>query len=158
MERERANIRNRFPDAYDEYSKNVPGFVPRPTPWRAAEPADGGGFSGALYEARRVEGRAHICARNGVACWRITPRGLSRCLRCGNDIARHRLRREDSCFSGMRSPRDSRSRPQPRKHSRAEVRPQISASQTMPRQQFFRPFPPASRDPSRRLPRAYGHK
>lgn len=49
MERERANIRERFPDAYDEYSKNVPGFVPRPTPWRAAEPVSDGGFSGALY-------------------------------------------------------------------------------------------------------------
>jgi protein-S-isoprenylcysteine O-methyltransferase Ste14 len=53
MERERQNIRERFPEAYDEYSRNVPGFVPRPTPWRAAaaaEPAgEDGGFSGALY-------------------------------------------------------------------------------------------------------------
>lgn len=49
MERERANIRERFPEAYDEYSKNVPGFVPRPTPWRAPETASEGGFSGALY-------------------------------------------------------------------------------------------------------------
>ncbi len=49
MERERANIRERFPDAYDEYSKNVPGFVPRPTPWRAPEAESDGGFSGALY-------------------------------------------------------------------------------------------------------------
>ena len=48
MERERANIRGRFPDAYDEYSRNVPGFVPRPTPWRAAEAGDGG-FSVSLY-------------------------------------------------------------------------------------------------------------
>ena len=49
MERERANIRERFPDAYDEYSRNVPGFVPRPTPWRPAEAVADGGFSGALY-------------------------------------------------------------------------------------------------------------
>ena len=50
MERERANIRERFPDAYDEYSRNVPGFVPRPTPWRPAPVTpDDGGFSGALY-------------------------------------------------------------------------------------------------------------
>lgn len=49
MERERANIRNRFPDAYDEYSRNVPGFVPRPTPWRSGQPVEEGGFSGALY-------------------------------------------------------------------------------------------------------------
>lgn len=48
MERERANIRERFPEAYDEYSRNVPGFVPRPMPWRAAE-AGGGGFSASLY-------------------------------------------------------------------------------------------------------------
>ena len=51
MERERANIRERFPEAYDEYSRNVPGFVPRPTPWRPAAAAgeNAGGFSGALY-------------------------------------------------------------------------------------------------------------
>jgi protein-S-isoprenylcysteine O-methyltransferase Ste14 len=49
MERERANIRNRFPDAYDEYSRNVPGFVPRPTPWRQPQAGGDGGFSAALY-------------------------------------------------------------------------------------------------------------
>lgn len=49
MERERVNIRGRFPDAYEEYSQNVPGFVPRPTPWRRVEAVDEGGFSGALY-------------------------------------------------------------------------------------------------------------
>lgn len=48
MERERANIRERFPDAYDRYSANVPAFVPRVTPWRHEE-ADEGGFSGELY-------------------------------------------------------------------------------------------------------------
>ncbi len=49
MERERANIRERFPDAYDEYSRNVPAFAPRPTPWRPAAAVDDGGFSGDLY-------------------------------------------------------------------------------------------------------------
>lgn len=49
IERERANIRNRFPGAYEEYSRNVPGFLPRPTPWRPAETMDGEGFSTALY-------------------------------------------------------------------------------------------------------------
>lgn len=35
MERERADIRTRFPGAFDEYERNVPGFLPRPLPWRA---------------------------------------------------------------------------------------------------------------------------
>jgi protein-S-isoprenylcysteine O-methyltransferase Ste14 len=48
MERERANIRERFPEAYDRYSANVPAFVPRVTPWKHDE-ADEGGFSGELY-------------------------------------------------------------------------------------------------------------
>jgi protein-S-isoprenylcysteine O-methyltransferase Ste14 len=52
MERERANISNRFPDAYAEYSRNVPSFVPRPTPWRPEATAaedDQGRFSLDLY-------------------------------------------------------------------------------------------------------------
>ena len=48
MEREKANIRERFPDAYDRYSANVPAFVPRVTPWRDDDP-DGGGFDLGLY-------------------------------------------------------------------------------------------------------------
>jgi len=48
MQRERANISGRFPDAYDQYSANVPAFVPRVTPWRRNGPNEGG-FSGALY-------------------------------------------------------------------------------------------------------------
>ena len=48
MEREKANIRERFPDAYDRYSANVPAFVPRVTPWRDEEPGDGG-FDPGLY-------------------------------------------------------------------------------------------------------------
>ena len=48
MERERLNIRGRFPEAYDRYSANVPAFVPRVTPWQDDD-ADEGGFSFDLY-------------------------------------------------------------------------------------------------------------
>jgi protein-S-isoprenylcysteine O-methyltransferase Ste14 len=48
MERERANISGRFPEAYERYSRNVPSFVPRMKPWRD-DPASHGGFSPALY-------------------------------------------------------------------------------------------------------------
>ena len=48
MERERANIRERFPEAYDRYSANVPAFVPRVTPWKHEESGEGG-FSADLY-------------------------------------------------------------------------------------------------------------
>ena len=48
MEREKANIRERFPDAYDTYSANVPAFVPRVTPWRDAD-SDDGAFDLGLY-------------------------------------------------------------------------------------------------------------
>jgi len=49
MQRERANIAGRFPEAYEAYAANVPAFVPRPTPWKATHPDDGGSFSPALY-------------------------------------------------------------------------------------------------------------
>ncbi len=49
MQRERANIAGRFPEAYEAYSANVPAFVPRPTPWKATHPEDDGGFSLDLY-------------------------------------------------------------------------------------------------------------
>jgi len=50
MQREKANIAGRFPDAYHAYAANVPAFVPRPTPWKATHPnADEGGFSFELY-------------------------------------------------------------------------------------------------------------
>lgn len=48
MERERVNIRERFPEDYDRYSANVPAFVPRMTPWRSDD-AEAGGFSAELY-------------------------------------------------------------------------------------------------------------
>ena len=50
MQRERANILERFPEAYQAYAANVPAFVPRPTPWKATHPDDAdGGFSLNLY-------------------------------------------------------------------------------------------------------------
>lgn len=50
MQRERANIAGRFPEAYDTYAANVPAFIPRPTPWRGEAAADGsGGFSLEIY-------------------------------------------------------------------------------------------------------------
>jgi protein-S-isoprenylcysteine O-methyltransferase Ste14 len=58
MQRERINIRERFPDAYDRYSANVPAFVPRVTPWKD-ESADEGGFSLDLY-MRHGEWKAGI--------------------------------------------------------------------------------------------------
>jgi len=50
MERERLNIRERFPDAYDRYSENVPSFIPRVTPWRDAA-SDNDSFDAGLYMA-----------------------------------------------------------------------------------------------------------
>jgi protein-S-isoprenylcysteine O-methyltransferase Ste14 len=58
MERERVNIRERFPDAYDRYSANVPAFVPRVTPWKDDE-AEAGEFSLDLY-MRHGEWKAGI--------------------------------------------------------------------------------------------------
>ena len=49
MQRERANIASRFPEAYEQYAANVPAFVPRPTPWKATHPDEGGRFSFDLY-------------------------------------------------------------------------------------------------------------
>ena len=48
MERERANISGRFPEAYAKYSENVPAFVPRVTPWRDETPSEDR-FSISLY-------------------------------------------------------------------------------------------------------------
>ena len=58
---ERVGIRARFPEAYDEWEQNVPSFVPRPTPWRAATPRgeDHPGFDLSLY-MRHGEWRAAL--------------------------------------------------------------------------------------------------
>jgi hypothetical protein len=52
---EREYVRSRFPEAYDEYERNVPAFLPRPVPWSGG---GGGGdaaapFSFALYMRHR---------------------------------------------------------------------------------------------------------
>jgi protein-S-isoprenylcysteine O-methyltransferase Ste14 len=59
MERERVNVSGRFPEAYAEWERNVPAFVPRPIPWRSEEPSDHEGFSFALYK-RHGEWRAAL--------------------------------------------------------------------------------------------------
>ncbi|HJU68058.1 MAG TPA: isoprenylcysteine carboxylmethyltransferase family protein [Gemmatimonadaceae bacterium] len=58
---ERVGIRARFPDAYDEWEQNVPSFVPRATPWRAAatEGPEHSGFDLSLY-MRHGEWRAAL--------------------------------------------------------------------------------------------------
>ena len=58
---ERIGIRARFPDAYDEWERNVPPFVPRPTPWRAPVNAteEREGFDFNLY-MRHGEWRAAL--------------------------------------------------------------------------------------------------
>lgn len=48
MQRERANISGRFPEAYSQYAANVPAFVPRVTRWKGS-PDDQDRFSFALY-------------------------------------------------------------------------------------------------------------
>ena len=58
---ERVGIRARFPEAYDEWERNVPPFVPRPTPWRAetAGVQEREGFDFQLY-MRHGEWRAAL--------------------------------------------------------------------------------------------------
>jgi protein-S-isoprenylcysteine O-methyltransferase Ste14 len=60
MERERSNIRTRFPEAYAEYEAHVPAFMPRVLPWGGAgDAAPGPSFSLALY-LRHGEWRAGL--------------------------------------------------------------------------------------------------
>lgn len=58
---ERVGIRARFPEAYEEWERNVPPFVPRPTPWRAAaqSPGERTDFDFQLY-MRHGEWRAAL--------------------------------------------------------------------------------------------------
>ncbi len=57
---ERVGIRARFPDAYDEWERNVPSCVPRPTPGRATTGGtDHVGFAFDLY-MRHGEWRAAL--------------------------------------------------------------------------------------------------
>jgi protein-S-isoprenylcysteine O-methyltransferase Ste14 len=48
MLREKGTMMREFPDEYREYERNVPAFVPRPTPWRRAG-VEEGDYSFALY-------------------------------------------------------------------------------------------------------------
>ncbi len=70
MQRERANISGRYPEAYAEWEKNVPSFVPRPLPWRAPGGNEPEGFSFALYK-RHGEWQAALGFAATVA-WLIT--------------------------------------------------------------------------------------
>jgi protein-S-isoprenylcysteine O-methyltransferase Ste14 len=57
---ERVGIRARFPEAYEEWERNVPAFLPRPTPWRAGRARhEHGGFDFQLY-MRHGEWRAAL--------------------------------------------------------------------------------------------------
>jgi protein-S-isoprenylcysteine O-methyltransferase Ste14 len=47
--RERANIAQRFPAAYEHYAANVPAFFPRLTPWRNDSLGTSTAFSPSLY-------------------------------------------------------------------------------------------------------------
>ena len=69
MHREQANISGRHPEAYAEWQKNVPAFVPRPLPWRSPAEADHEGFSFPLYK-RHGEWRAAL-GFLAVAAWLI---------------------------------------------------------------------------------------
>jgi protein-S-isoprenylcysteine O-methyltransferase Ste14 len=57
--RERANIENRFPAAYEQYAANVPAFLPRLTPWRDDALGTSTHFSPELY-FRHGEWRAAL--------------------------------------------------------------------------------------------------
>ena len=61
MRDERQSIQSRFPEAYGEWERNVPSFMPRPTPWRSASArvAVHPGFDFALY-MRHGEWRAAL--------------------------------------------------------------------------------------------------
>jgi protein-S-isoprenylcysteine O-methyltransferase Ste14 len=67
MQREKANISSRFPDAYADYQTNVPAFVPRPTPWRQDRTDGDTPFSLALY-MKHSEWQAAL-GYAGVLAW-----------------------------------------------------------------------------------------
>jgi protein-S-isoprenylcysteine O-methyltransferase Ste14 len=73
MEREKSNIRSRFPDAYAEYERNVPAFVPRPVPWRAGR-TEATPFSVGLYmkhgEWKAALGYAAVVTWLAYRMWR----------------------------------------------------------------------------------------
>jgi protein-S-isoprenylcysteine O-methyltransferase Ste14 len=71
IEHERQLIRGRFPDAYADYERNVPAFLPRPVPWRGGT-VGAGRFRLGLY-MRHGEWRAAVAfvAALGFLVWRM---------------------------------------------------------------------------------------
>jgi protein-S-isoprenylcysteine O-methyltransferase Ste14 len=67
ISRERANIENRFPAAYEQYAANVPAFIPRLTPWRNDALGTSTNFSPSLY-VRHGEWKAAL-AFVAVTIW-----------------------------------------------------------------------------------------
>ena len=53
MRRERAHVERLHPDAYAEWARHVPAFVPRPLPWRDGNAGERSPFSFALYRYHR---------------------------------------------------------------------------------------------------------
>ena len=49
MQREKEKIRTLFPGTFPDYERNVPAFLPRPTPWRSTHPEEESRFSLRLY-------------------------------------------------------------------------------------------------------------
>jgi protein-S-isoprenylcysteine O-methyltransferase Ste14 len=69
MEREKANMRGRFPGAYEQFESNVPAFVPRLTPWKSADDGGENSFSGALY-MKHGEWKA-LAGYTGAMLWLV---------------------------------------------------------------------------------------
>lgn len=72
IEKERSEIRARFPQAYAEFEANVPSFVPRLTPWPGQNGAES--FSFSLYMRQR-EWQAGV-AFVAVTAWLVTRSAL----------------------------------------------------------------------------------
>lgn len=68
IERERTEIRSRFPDDYAEYESNVPAFAPRLTPWRGQNPGESFSFSRYMRHREWQAGLAFVA----VCAWLIT--------------------------------------------------------------------------------------
>ena len=59
MEREKSNIRSRFPGPFQQYESNVPAFVPRLRPWSSSRDGGDNRFSWSLY-AKHGEWKALV--------------------------------------------------------------------------------------------------
>ena len=59
IKRERAHVSALYPDAYAEWARHVPSFVPRPWPWRDPNAGEHAPFSFALY-LRHAEWQAGV--------------------------------------------------------------------------------------------------